>query len=206
MSRDKISEVVLPRRVRPQPTPEINGGGDCGACVFAGLFDISIECAYDQFHEERTTISHGEMGRMLRVAEMREIADRFIDQPAHFRPRWSSNGLACFGEAAFLSAKAWHHYVQAMIDAGYYGLAQIDIDRKGLDGKGSNHWVLICGARIGEKWVTREGGQRCGEFINEVLVSCSARRTGGAVEWVDAGDFLKYRGGYDLLFARPTTP
>jgi len=30
-------ETVLPRRVVPQPVPFIVEGGDCGACVLAGV-------------------------------------------------------------------------------------------------------------------------------------------------------------------------
>lgn len=208
MSKDRLYEVVLPRRVKPQPTPDINPGGDCGACVYGGLFDLPVERVYDEFKGERCSIHQGEMSRMLRVAESHGLADRIIDRPAHFRPHDIGGGLAVFGEPAWLSAGDWHRYVQAMVDAGYYGLAQVDFQRKGLDGHGSDHWVLICGARSGVKWTYEDRGGTlgvvgCGHPIRDVLVSCSARSTGGKDEWVDATDFLKYRGGYNLLFARP---
>jgi hypothetical protein len=39
--------VILPRRVKPQPVPGIVEGGDCGACVLGGLFDLSVEEVYE---------------------------------------------------------------------------------------------------------------------------------------------------------------
>ena len=38
--------IILPRRVAPQPSPAIVPGGDCGACVLAGLFGITVADAY----------------------------------------------------------------------------------------------------------------------------------------------------------------
>lgn len=203
MSKDRLSEVVLPRRVQPQPTPDINPGGDCGACVLGGALGISVERVYDELKGERASIAHYEMGRMLRVAESNGLADRIVDRPAYFRQDFAGGGLAVFGEPAWLAAHAWHKYVQAMVDAGYYGIAQVDHSRKGLDGDGSNHWVLICGARTGIKWKIDNRGIGSGEYIKDVLVSCSARSSGMRDEWLDATDFLKYRGGYNLLFIRP---
>lgn len=208
MSEDRISEIVLPRRVKLQPTPEIVGGGDCGACVYGGLFDLPLERVYDEIREERHSIDFWEMGRMLRVAESKGLADRILDEPVEIPQRLVGGGLDVFGKPAYLAAHAWHRYVQMAVDAGYYGLCQVDYDRKGLDGNGSNHWVLICGARIGVKWTYEDRGGTLGvvgsgKYIMDVLVSCSARATGGRDEWVDAADFLKYRGGYNILFARP---
>lgn len=203
MGKDRLYEVVLPRRVKPQPQPHVVSGGDCGACVFGGAFDLSVERVYDEFREKRVTISQHEMSRMLRVAESHGLADRVIDRPVHFRPYDVGGGLAVFGEPAWLSAHEWHKYVQAMIDAGYYGLAQVDMQRKGLDGHGSDHWVLICGARTGIKWIYNDKGLGSGDTIKDVLVSCSAAQSGGYDEWVDATEFLRYRGGYNILFARP---
>ena len=40
-------EVVLPRRVIPQPKPGVVEGGDCGGCCIAGLLNIPIERAYE---------------------------------------------------------------------------------------------------------------------------------------------------------------
>lgn len=212
MSKDRLHEVVLPRRVKPQPTPDIVNGGDCGACVYGGLFDMPIERVYDEYREKRTSIDFWEMARMLRVAESQGLADRIIDQP--IRPTSGhgfTGGFAAFGSPAFMASHEWHRVVQMAIDAGYYGVCEVDYDRKGIDGTGTNHWVLICGSRIGIKWTYKDHGGTLGvvgsgECIMDVLVSCSARATGGRDEWVNATEFLRYRGGFNMLFARPVAP
>lgn len=210
MTKDRLHEVVLPRRVKVQPTPNINPGGDCGACVLGGALDVSVEYVYDELKGERQSISFWEMQRMLRVAESHELADRIIEQPARFKPTFDGGGgFSAFGTPAYFVARDWHRYVQMAIDAGYYGIAEVDYGRKGLEGHGTNHWVLICGARIGIKWKTEfntalNKDVTSGNYIDDVLVSCSARPTGMKDEWVDAHDFLKYRGGYNILFVRPT--
>jgi len=207
MGTDRLHEVVLPRRVKTQPTPNIHPGGDCGACVFGGIFDIPVERAYDEFKGKRDSIDFWEMSRMLRVAESHGIADRIIDRPVDFPPLNMGGGFTPFGMPGWFQAGEWHSHVQMAIDAGYYGLAQVDYSRKGLDGSGTDHWVAIVGARTGVKWTyeEREGMGRVGsgETIIDVLVSCSARPSAGKDEWVNATEFLRYRGGYNMLFARP---
>jgi hypothetical protein len=64
-------------------------------------------------------------------------------------------------------------------------------------GRGPDHWVLICGARL-----RGPGDDRPGRVYQEVLVSDSARSTAGE-SWVDAHDLLRDRGGFNLLLARP---
>jgi hypothetical protein len=84
----------------------------------------------------------------------------------------------------------WFNYVRLAIDAGYYGVAQVDFG--GAGGPDTNHWVLICGART--------KGAIANEFITgDILASCSV--TGE--KWYEAKDFLKRMGGCDVLFVRP---
>ena len=97
-----------------------------------------------------------------------------------------------------MEALAWFNYVRMGIDAGYYGLALVDFKRQG--GPDTDHWVMLCGARTLP--LPPDGGLIKGD----VLVSCSARSSGMRDEWVDARDFLKHRGGYDVLFVRPRSP
>jgi hypothetical protein len=81
------------------------------------------------------------------------------------------------------------------IDAGYYGLTTVNFAKAG---QAPDHFVLLAGVR---KWLEeREDGS--GTYHPEVLVSCSARST-PALEWVSASEFLKQRGGFNLLLARP---
>lgn len=211
MGQDRLFEVVLSRRVHPQPQPHIVRGGDCGACVLGGVLEKPVEFIYDTLKGKRESIDFWEMSRMLRVAQSNDFADRIIDDPVEFRPHMTGGGFAPFGAPAYLSAHEWHKYVQMAIDAGYYGLAQVDYGRKGLEGQGTDHWVLICGARSGIKWTyeKRESFPEpvgCGTYIKDVLVSCSATPSSMQTEWVDARDFLKFRGGYNILFVRPASP
>lgn len=39
-------ELVLPRRVAPQPAPAIVPGGDCGPCCVAGVTGLDVDEAY----------------------------------------------------------------------------------------------------------------------------------------------------------------
>lgn len=188
-------KVVLPRRVQPQPTPDIHPGGDCGACVIGGALGISVPEVYRRFQSTGVT-SHYEMRRLLRCSVSEGLADRIIEEPCE----WDSHGQhwRSFGLPAFMQSLPWFNQVRMAIDAGYYGLAQVDFSRRGLTGPtlDTDHWVLLCGART--------EGSVCGKTLTgEVLVSCSARSSAGRDEWVEARDFLTHRGGYDVLFVRP---
>lgn len=184
-------ETVLPRRVVPQPVPDLHPGGDCGACVLGGALGLGAAEVYSRL--ESKGITHkGEMQRLLRVAVWRGLADRMIETSAEFRG--DSRHWPAFGAPAFMESLAWFNYVRMAIDAGYYGLAMVDFKRGG--GPDTDHWVLICGART-------EGAVSGKTITGEVLVSCSARSTAGRDEWVEARDFLRNRGGYDVLFVRP---
>lgn len=186
-------ETVLPRRVRPQPSPALVPGGDCGACVLGGALDLDVARVYADIKGKVESVSFWEMQRMLRVAAMNGLADRIIEEPAEWR---SVSGLAhaAFGRPAYFESLSWFNYVRMAVDAGYYGLAMVNHARQGVESHGTDHWVLICGARCAEL--------RSGDTITgDVLVSCSAR--GGSEEWVEARDFLKNRGGYNLLLVRP---
>ncbi|HEX7095167.1 MAG TPA: hypothetical protein VF183_04755 [Acidimicrobiales bacterium] len=198
MSVGAPGEVVLPRRVLPQPTPDVVAGGDCGACVLGGLLGwSSVERVYDVLVGKRQSISEGEMARILRYAVQHHGLDRALEEPAEWRTM-SSHWCRAFGTTGFSESNAWFAYVRMAIDAGYYGIALVDADRRGLAGNGPNHWVLICGARTDGAWPGN--GQT---VTGEVLVSCSMRSTGGLDEWVNAREFLRDRGGYNLFLARP---
>lgn len=149
---------------------------------------MEAAAVYEAFSSKGIT-SHGEMARCIRCAAIYGKADRMIDTHAE----WSSQQpFRQFGSPSVLEYVPWFNYVRMAVDAGYYGLAEVDYDGS-VPQYETNHWVLICGART--------GGVVTGEIIGgEILVSCSAGRLNG---WHDAREFLKSRGGYDLLFVRP---
>lgn len=192
-------EIVLARRVVPQPASFIVAGGDCGACVLAGLLGISVERVYDELREKRESIHFSEMARILRCAEFRGLAEAYIDEPAFWMPFGGGAGMCPFGNTAKWSARAWFNYVRMAMIAGYHAIAHVDHERKGDAGLGPNHWVALVGIRSRKVPGKVEGSY---SFEEEVLVSCSARST-PAEEWVDAHQFLRERGGFDLLFVKP---
>lgn len=149
---------------------------------------MTVEEVYKRFDTKGVT-SHHEMSRLLRCAAGKE-ADRIVEDPAE----WGRSYLRAFGQPGWLHSLSWFNYVRMAIDAGYYGLCTVDFKKQG--GPDTDHWVLICGART--------KGCVTGELITgEVLVSCSARSSGMKDEWVDVRDFLRDRGGFDVLFVRP---
>jgi hypothetical protein len=193
-------EKVLPRRVICQPVPFVQQGGDCGACVRGGLLGVgTVNEVYEQYMDGKAASFHwASMRDALYRAESRGLIDRMIsDVPVW---PWRIHEPFCeWGFHAGFMSLAWFRYVTMAIDAGYYGLALVDINKKGPFGGGTDHWVMICGARMRRREV--EGGA-C--FDDEILVSCSSTRTPDE-EWVDAGKFLIERGGFNLLLARPIT-
>jgi hypothetical protein len=90
------------------------------------------------------------------------------------------------------------------VEAGYYGLAQVNHAGRGQDELETDHWVLVCGARTWTTWedVPSVPGARRGTIHRELLVSCSASAPEG--RWERAEDFLKHRGGFNLILARPS--
>lgn len=193
-------EIVLPRRVIPQPTPFIVEGGDCGACVLGGVLGLSVEQVYDDLCEKRDSIHYSQMQRLLRVADSRRLARGYCDDPPIWLPFGSGAGFFTFGLASWQMTGAWFRYLTMAFEAGYYAIAGVNHGKGGPLSHGRDHWVLLCGARMRfEKHSTMEG---CGSFSTEILVSCSSRSTPDE-EWVGANEFLRHRGGLDVLLVRP---
>ena len=191
--------VALPRRVAPQPTPEIHPGGDCGACVLAGLLGISLEEVYGQLQERKDgapprSFEHYSMIEALRRAhfDFRKV-DRYITEMPSWTPQYSA-AMQAWGRPSWMQSGAWFDYLTMALEAGFYAIAMVDAEKRGPLGGGTNHWILLCGTRL--HWQEGSGAY-------EVLVSCSSRKTPDE-EWVEAGPFLQERGGFGLLLARPT--
>lgn len=195
-----IAQTVMGRkRVVPQPEDRLYPGGDCGACVLAGLFDMSVADAYKHFNEDKQEpIRYHQMIQALWTADGMGLADRV--QTA--TPIWPIPVvLTAWGFPGGEMAHHWFNYVRMAFEAGYYAIALVDIEKRGSLGGGTNHWVLLCGAR--ERYGLPGAGETDNRIYQEVLVSCSASST-PAEEWVDCIEFLEHRGGYNLLLVRPT--
>lgn len=115
-------------------------------------------------------------------------------------PRSIYAGHATFGFPGHLMGMEWFAYVRMALEAGYYAAAWVDHTRSGPLGDGSDHVVLICGARERvERHPTVEGAST---IHQEVLVSCSSRTTPDE-EWVKRVDMLRDRGGFNVVLVRP---
>lgn len=182
-------ELVLPLRVRPQPVPHLNAGGDCGPCVLAGLLGWSVPDVYARLREEKVgEIGYHDMLRLLRAHP--ELFDRLVEPPMG----WSVYEVwRAWGQAAHFQASDWFRYVRMGMEAGYYGIANVAFRKDGPNGPGADHWVLLCGTRE-----RRPAAGESGRIWQEVLVSCSAKSSPDE-EWVDAHDFLRERGGFNLF-------
>lgn len=191
-----MSVIVLTRRVCPQPVPHLNPGGDCGACVLAGLLEWSIPDVYQRLLGGAVEpVNRDDMRRALWSGYSLGLVDRIADDAPLCWEVYDPHRT--FGSPAHLQGGPWFAYVRMALDAGYYGLAEVDHRRGGPLGQGKDHWVLICGAR--EVPPPPPGGA----VAQDVLVSCSSKSTPDE-EWVDARAFLRDRGGFNLLLARPT--
>ena len=190
--------VVLPRRAVPQPKPRINSGGDCVACVLAGLVDTDVPAMYEML---KTPTGEG----VTDIYRQRDALNLLyygghLDRVVLDVPEWPVHDLCrSWGRPAWTLALEWCHYTLMALDAGYYGVGLVDYHKKGPFGDGTNHMVLICGYRE----VSEES-----RIQQQILVSCSAAHPQG--EWVEVRDYLKHWGGYYTRFARPcaenTTP
>jgi len=192
-------EITLPRRVVPQPQPHLNSGGDCGPCVLGGLLGWDPFRVYSEFCEGKIqSINYHNMHLALREAHGRGLLDRvLVDAPIWLQP-WMSS-LAAWGPHSNLHSIQWFHYIRLGLDAGHYGIANVDSTKSGAFGPGPNHWVLLCGARDVTVSLDVPGAFR---IDHQVLVSCSAASTPDE-EWVDVNDFLRERGGFNVMLARP---
>jgi hypothetical protein len=168
--------------------------------VLGGLFGLTVPEVYERLCEgKQKAISQGPMRSALYEAKSLGLADRIVPTPARW-PRAAEGYFDDFGGLASRHCLEWWAYLRMAFDAGYYAIAEVDSERKGPVAQ-PDHWVLIVGVR--ERWVPRPADRGGGADIeNEVLVSCSSRKTPDE-EWVGAGDFLLRRGGYNALLARP---
>lgn len=193
------AEVVLPRRVKPQPSPALYPAGDCGACVLGGVLDLEVSDVYAKFQRDGKIepFSHME----IKQACYRAQADGRLDRLITDVPRWPApDSLIAFGEGSWMRSLEWFQYIRMAIDAGYYALCAVNSEAGGpFHPASTDHFVMLVGARTREDWPE---GQKFGRMHQELLVSCSStsRPSSG---WVAVHDFLRDRGGYNAILARP---
>lgn len=197
--REIENKVVLPKRAVPNPSPRLFKDGDCGACVLAGLFDMKVDHVYASRRDGKVSpFSYQCMRDFLFDRQSLSKIDRFILEIPH----WDyPQSLMPFGNVSWLNSTAWFNYVRMGIDAGYYGIAFVRYDKKGTTHPIiSDHIVLVCGVR--DRCVTIPELKGASVINHEILISCSAKNTDNE-EWVVASDFLRDRGGYNIILVRP---
>lgn len=193
--------VVLPRRVVPQPQPHINPSGDCAACTLAGLVGWDdVQRVYAELCTDGTVPSNwdGYIGALQEGLGLGLLARALLEPP--YWPT-SSPGMRVFGDLSTLQTIQWQNYLLMGLEGGYYGVAKVDSKKAGAAGHGSNHVVLLCGAR--QRRVSHPTIKDVASLPFEVLVSCSSTAT-PAEEWVEANAFLRERGGFNLIMVRPS--
>lgn len=195
---DDVADLVdLPRRVLKQPTPEVVPGGDCGACVLAGLLGLSIEDVYAKLHPSGEPRSFGwrDMSEALRSAHFDlRLIERYITRTPMW-PTWDAQ--RAWGDPSWSQSLDWREWLTMAFDAGYYAIAQVASVHKPMVFE-TDHWVLYCGTRT--KWDGPPGARQSGEF--QLLVSDSGR-TKPHEAWFGIGEHLKQRGGFAVMLARP---
>lgn len=213
MAGTTILKIVLPRRVIKQPMPQINKGGDCGACVLGGIIkikgdDSSVKVAkvYVTYCEsEAKSISQPKMLNILYNVKANGIIEEFI----HNVPIWQRpDSVSQFGSPGWTMAAQWYQYIKMAIRAGYYGMAMVTSRGRGNDSE-LDHWVMICGFRqreIPNPHTRNSEDPKIREstiITQEILISNSSTKAKDE-RWIEARDFLKRFGGYNAILVLPT--
>jgi hypothetical protein len=189
------NEVVLPKRVVPQPQPPLNAEGDCGSCALAGLLGITVEEVYER---------KGEVKPFCWLTLLKLVGEAYwngeLDRLVEAVPYWPNpDSLRGFGDPSWLSNLEWFAYVRMGLDAGYYGLMNYNMDGIGPFGM-ADHFVLVVGARDHE--VPNPHSEGSTLILHELLISDSSTRTPDE-QWMDHLRLLRNHGGYNVMLARP---
>lgn len=214
-----IKEVSLPHRPPKNPVPSLNMGGDCGACVIAGILNISIQEAYELHCSGEYSggnpipkISSFNFHSMIRTLEC--LTDDLGIKPNPILehcvtdiPMWLVNqhheisGVS-FGVSGAMQYTPWCNMIRAMLTGGYYGICQVfnrgHTELNSLYGT-TNHWVMIVGWRY---VYIKHSDDISGHYEQEVLIGNSAN-TCPQEEWLPVDKFLKNWGGFGVLWAKP---
>jgi hypothetical protein len=194
---DRISNIVtLPRRVIQQPMPPLHDEGDCGACVVAGLLGITVEAVYER-KGETTPFCWLTLHKLIGEAYWNDELDRLITKV----PYWPyGDALRGFGDPSWHRNLEWFEYVRMGLDAGYYGLMNLNMKGVGPFAM-ADHFVMVVGARDHE--VPNPNCKGSSMVLKELCISDSSTRKPD-LYWIDHLELLRNHGGYNVMLARPT--
>lgn len=189
-----LIEVVLDRRCILQPKPAFHVSGDSGACVLASILGSDPQDIYDQFIGSVRPLSRDDVIYVLQKADTDNLIDRLVTATPHWAlPEFRLS----YGYTSWQLSDEWFDYVRMALDAGYYGLAELNDRHRGPRNGGSS-WAMFVGIRETRKPPSRRGA-RFEQVKREVLVS-----TPKFDKWIDVSPLLKYQGGYNVILVRPS--
>lgn len=208
-------EYILPRNVPRNPEPHICEGGDCGACVLAGLFDKSLQWAYEQhesgiYHngEAIPKISSFSLSSMRNTLEGLDLIYHMTDAYIEVSSTYHFQDWYSFGKQNHFNPPEWFDVFRVFLEAGYYRICTVSNNGKGMDENNqlrrhmADHWIMINGIRAYWKDVSTEysvGGRR---LETEIHLSNSAK-TSPHSQWVGMKEFLMTWGGMNGFWVKP---
>lgn len=222
-----LKSVVLPRRPVKNREVSLHDGGDCGACVLAGLLRLpDAEDAYklhrpgDYYGGDPIPQVHSFTFRSMKdsldgLASDSGARGGLENTPIALDHVISDTPIWPFGYArhdlsfGMRTQFEWRGYARALLNGGYYGVAQVKhggwpadtpIERLGT----TDHWVMICGWRY--LYVPESDPERLklcsGSYREEFLIGDSSRAR-PLETWVEANEFQNRWGGFSAIWARP---
>jgi len=157
-------------------------GGDCGACCIGAVANKSVAEVYNEVYGEvRNGLDYDDIIRALKHYDF----EFDVALPKDLRPtaeRWKQ-----FGNPSWFNFISWCDNAYGKINAGYVGIAQVNINGKGCLEDFTDHWVIINGITYGESGA--------GKIVH---VSCPSNR----VHDMPAKDFLRFHGGYNAIWVK----
>lgn len=187
------STLTLTLRPLPQPEPATVTGGDCAACVLAGLSNRPLADIYEL---ARPNLPPDGLNWSETVAALQRLTERgHIDRAITAVPNWPVEpALSYWGASGYPAFVEWYSYVRLGLEAGYYGVIFTHI-APSAQANEINHVELICGAR--ERPVDDADGSYSAV---EVLVACPKRHN---ERWLSALELLRLHGGWNVILVKP---
>lgn len=197
-------ELVLQRRVPKNPTPHINAGGDCGACVLSALTGLPVRDVYKAARPDNPSSTDPFSFYEMRSALYALQKDDLIDNLNVDCPIWIEDVARYpFGFSSWMMSIQWFNYIHLGLQAGYYAVCEVNMrgeEKNPVRGLETDHWVLICGARLRWEPCRSVTGAKTGH--QEVLVRDSATCM-PEERWVEKNDFLRRHGGFQAMLVKP---
>lgn len=188
----------LERMVPRNPSPSIVPGGDCGACVLAGLLGSSnprdgylfdrknAPAAYEHFSMKETlTGLYYQKEALIHI-----VMEPPVWLPGHSFELWK-------GLPAISMSLEWFAYITMAIQAGYYGIASVSHNG---EGRHSDHFIMIAGVKNEVHY--DDESRTCGVHKNFLLIRDSSLAHEPEY-WLEVGTYLEYYGGFNTFLAKP---